>query len=156
MSSTLSFPQTDEQEWARLASEQPTTFEGKWVREQDVAPKFSDRPHPRSYGADLPMRTTWQHGHPKIAPLTAAEKKAIALRAGAKPAAAKTVVRPNAPHPDSYRPDLPLRGLGLASYNSSRGRATAKWTLTAEEKALLADRPLRYTRSASLITAEAA
>lgn len=109
-----------------------------WAREHaDHSVKYSDRPHPLSYGADLPMRTTFAaNGYPKIAALTAAEKKYLNDREKAP----KTLVRASSAHPDSYRPDLPLRGMCLESRN-----VMPRWTLTKEEKALLADRPLRYS-----------
>lgn len=41
------------------------------------------------------------------------------------------VKAPYKPHPQSYRPDLPLRGLGL---NGTRPTRTRKWTLTAADR----------------------
>jgi hypothetical protein len=105
----------------------------------ESAVKYSDRPHPDSYGASLPMRTSYgANGYPRIPALTAAEKRSIAERAGAAPAS-RALVRASSPHADGYRPDLPLRSeLG--------GRNTKRWTLSAAEKATLAGRPIRYNR----------
>lgn len=137
----------DEIEWAQLElASEFGKHDGLWIwerwdsRSADRAPKFTDAPHPLSYGAKLPMRTVWAKGHPRIEPLTAAEKKSIAARTVGAVVEAKGVVKAASAHPDSYRPDLPLRGLKL-----NGGDPKHKWTLTPAEKATLAARPLRYT-----------
>lgn len=107
----------------------------------DSGVKHSNAPHRRSYGASLPMRGLGLGDAKRTHKwtLTAAEKQWLAKHAADAPATTtrRAKIRPNAPHPESYRADLPIRSeLG--------GRNTRKWTLTAAEKATLAGRPLRY------------
>lgn len=134
-------------EWKALEEASETTDTMQWKDYSsafiDRAPKYSDRPHRDSYGAELPMRTSYSaNGYPRIAALTPAEKRYLAERAKVTTKAPKAVIRPNSPHPDSYGAELPLRGGGMRR----EGGPKYKWALTAEEKALLAARPVKYSR----------
>jgi hypothetical protein len=108
-------------------------------------PKFTDRPHPDSYGAKLPMRGLGLGDSKRTHKwsLTVAEKKHVAARTAAPIVGKAGTVRKDAPHPDSYGAELPLRGGGCRH----PGGQKYKWALTAAEKAALAGRPLRYTLS---------
>ena len=99
------------------------------------------KPHPQSYRPDLPLRGIGL-GESKPTckwPLTAAEKRqGIPKPTRGKPAA----ISPNKPHPDSYRPDMPLR----SSLRCHGERTSYAWSLTAAERKQLAARPLTYSR----------
>lgn len=103
-------------EWAALEAEQVELWRHAEREPVDVAPKYTAKPHPLSYRPDIALHFT---------PERIASTKIVVS------------IRPNAPHPASYRANLPLRGLGL-----SRRKATVKWTLTLAEKKALALRPL--------------
>jgi hypothetical protein len=135
----------EELAWSALEAEFAETW--RWVsRPVPVAPKFSNRPHPRSYGAALPMRTVFaSNGYPRIEPLTPAEKRYLAARE-AKPAG-PTLVRANAPHPLSECAHLPMRS-SLRGHYITATLPPSAFKLTPAEAALVEARPLRYTRAA--------
>jgi hypothetical protein len=93
------------------------------------------KPHPQSYGADLPM---WHV--PQIRVEGETVRPTASLAAWAKrcdkqadaPPAAPTLVSARKPHPNSYRPDLPTLGF-------PDGQLTR---ITAEDRKAYAARPL--------------
>lgn len=136
----------DDAEWAALEAAPRLR---QWDR-VEITPRPAglalDRPHPLSYGADLPLRSELGGRKTKRWTLTAAERAHLAARgvsesaAPAPAAAAPCLIRPNAPHPQSEGAHLPLRGL---KFVGPRGRH--EWKLTAAEKATLVGRPIRYS-----------
>lgn len=118
---------TDAIAWEKLEAEREAWLVSAHTY-TDLQPAFSDRPHARSYGADLPMRGlkfAGQKGRHSW-PLTAEEKRATA----AAPAVEPVLIR-KGPHPHSYRPDLPLR-TGPVSFalNAAEKRAAAARPVT--------------------------
>jgi hypothetical protein len=106
----------DAEEWAQLEAAHADTWNGDPVA---CGVPQSNKPHPQSYGADLPLR-----GLPLKGP-----------RATHK--WTRGTISTKAPHPDSYGAHLPLRGLGLGST-----KPTCSWTISAVEKRALALRPV--------------
>lgn len=137
----------DEMQWLALEAESAEGFSYRGLAGCGV--KFTDKPHPGSAGADLPMRGI-THGIQGVVPasgfsspesLARVKKRAVALFPELSAKKRAPIERLSSPHPQGYRPDLPLRGLGFEGSDPQH-----KWTLTAAEKREMAGRPLTYSR----------
>lgn len=73
--------------------------------------KYDNEPHPSSYRPDIPFGPGTVEGH-ATASLKAWADRIIRERVGTRTKREKqaTTVKLNAPHPASYRPELPLSG----------------------------------------------
>lgn len=121
----------DEQEWATLQAERDALWEGALSFRRKpvaVAPAFKNAPHPKSAFAHLPLRGMPTGRDPRVT-----TKRPVAKT----PQPMRNMISATKPHPDSYGADLPLRGLDLESRKSMPA-----WPTTAQEKKVLAARPL--------------